>query len=223
MTNSQSAATARRTVKVFGSAVVKVPPDVADITANVSRLEQRPEVAFATARKGAHAVSTHLNALGLAEVGTSTVTLSQEWTFGGGERKPVGYRAKIGFHIVLRDTSRVDEVLTGVIGAGANELVAVRFQTSRLADVRADARRQAVVAARAKAELYANATGSGVGQVLAVEDVSPDSVGGRGESHMRSAGSVGEVAEPEDFRAIDPAAVTVTAAVTIVYELAAAT
>ena len=40
-------------VKVFGSAVVRVAPDMASIVIAVSRLEQKPEAAFSKARQGA--------------------------------------------------------------------------------------------------------------------------------------------------------------------------
>jgi uncharacterized protein YggE len=210
-----------RTAKVFGSAVIKVAPDVADVRVAVTRLEKAPGAAFASARKAAGAVGSYLNGLGLHEVGMSRVTMSQETWFTNGEKKLLGYKAAIGFHVVLRETARVDEVLTGVVEAGANELTAITFQTSRLAEVRADARRRAVGAARDKAELYATAVGAAVGRALAVEDVSPDRVTGRGESHMIAGGgaAAGSPDDGDDLRAIDPAAVAVAAAVTIVYEL----
>ena len=47
--------------------------------------------------------------------------------------------------------------------AGANELTSVTFQTTRLKEVRADARRRAVAAAREKAELYCSAAGVSAG------------------------------------------------------------
>ncbi len=209
-------------IRVFGSAVVKVPPDVATLVLAVSRLEKEPAAAFASVRRAAHAVGDHLAEAGVQEVGTSRVTLAQETQFANGQRKLVGYTARITFRVLLRDPSRVDDVLTGTIAAGANELTSVTFQTSRLAEERAEARRQAVAAARAKAELYAAAAGVDVGPVLGIEDVSPDAIAGHGESvGSRGLGSPGGAAADDggDLRAIDPAAVNVTAAVTITYGL----
>ena len=208
-------------IKVFGSAVVKVPPDVATLVLAVSRLEKEPAAAFAAVRRAAHAVGDHLAEAGVQEVGASRVTLAQDTQFANGERKLLGYTARITFRVLLRDPGRVDDVLTGTIAAGANELTSVTFQTSRLAEERAEARRQAVAAARAKAELYAAAAGVAVGPVLAIEDVSPDATVGHGESTFRSSGggAAGAADDGGDLRAIDPAAVNVTATVTITYGL----
>jgi uncharacterized protein YggE len=64
---------------------------------------------------------------------------------------------------------KVDPLLSGLIAAGANELTSVTFQTTRLKDLRADARRRPVAAAREKAELYCQAAGVTVGTVLAID------------------------------------------------------
>ena len=114
---------------------------------------------------------------------------------------------------------KTDSLLTGLIAAGANELTSVIFQTTRLKELRVDARRRAVVAAREKAELYCTAAGVSVGRVLAIEDVNPESLSGRNEGHTyREPAIVDDWGEPA---AIDPAAIAVGAAVNIVYEIVA--
>jgi len=121
----------------------------------------------------------------------------------------------IGFNVVLRELDKVDALFSGLIAAGANHLISVTFQTTRLKDIRADARRRAVAAARAKAELYCQAAGVGVGEVLAIEDVNPESLSGRSEGHTyREPVAVNDSGEPG---AIDPGAITVGAAVYVVY------
>jgi uncharacterized protein YggE len=53
----------------------------------------------------------------------------------------------------------VQQLLVDVVAAGANEIEAVDFDVIGKDDMRAEARRQAVAAARRKAELYADAAG----------------------------------------------------------------
>jgi uncharacterized protein YggE len=65
-------------VKVFGSAVLRVAPDTASIVVAVSRLEQKPEIAFSKAREGAQGVTAYLHKAGVKDFGSSRVTLSQE-------------------------------------------------------------------------------------------------------------------------------------------------
>ena len=206
-------------VRVFGSAVVRVAPDTAAIVVAVSRTEQKPEAAFAKAREAAQAVNAYLHKAGLEDFGSSRVTLSQEFRYTNGENRFVGYQAKIGFNVVVRELDKADTVLSGLIAAGANELTSVTFQTTRLKDLRADARRRAVAAAREKAELYCEAAGVAVGCVLAIEDVNPESLSGRSEGHTyREPVAVDDAGEPG---AIDPGAITVGAAVNVVYRIEA--
>ncbi|MGL4552926.1 MAG: SIMPL domain-containing protein [Gemmataceae bacterium] len=208
----------RSSVKVFGSAVVRVAPDTASIVVAVSRTEQKPEAAFTKARDGAQGITAYLHKAGVKDFGSSRVTLSQEFRYASGEHKFVGYQAKIEFNVVLREMDRVDAVLSGLIAAGANTLTSVTFQTTRLKELRADARRRAVAAAREKAELYCKAAGVAVGGVLAIEDVNPEVLTGRSEGHThREAAPVDDAGEPG---AIDPGAIAVGAAVQIIYRIA---
>jgi uncharacterized protein YggE len=206
-------------VKVFGSAVMRVSPDMASIVVAVSRTEQKPEAAFAKAREGAQGVTAYLRRAGVRDFGSSRVTLSQESRYVNGEHKFAGYQAKIEFNVVLREMDRVDEVLSGLIAAGANTLASVTFQTTRLKELRAIARRLAVAAAREKAELYCGAAGVAVGSVLAIEDVNPEALAGRSEGHTyREAAPADDAGEPG---ATDPGAITVGAAVNVVYRIEA--
>ena len=207
-----------RGVKVYGSAVIRVAPDVATLHVAVSRREQQPEAAFAAARTAAQAVGGYLHRRGLQDVGSSHITLSQEFRYTNGEQRFMGYVARIGFSVVLRNMDQVEETLTGLIKAGANELTSVQFQTSRLRELRADARRRAVAAAREKAELYCAAAGVTAGAVLSIEDANPEFVTGRNEGHVHREPLVDDTGE---LKAMDPAAISVGAAVVVLYDLQA--
>jgi uncharacterized protein YggE len=205
-------------VRVFGSAVVRVSPDTASIVVAVSRTEQKPEAAFTKARQGAQAVSAYLHGAGVEDFGSSRITLSQEFRYANGEQRFIGYQAKIAFTVVLRDMDQVDRLLSGLIGAGANELTSVTFQTTRLKELRAEARRRAVGAAWEKAQLYCDAAGVTLGAVVAIEDQNPEVLTGRSEGHVYMEPL--PVDDTGDPSAIDPGAITVGAAVKVLYRLA---
>ena len=151
------------------------------------------------------------------EFGSSRVGLTREFRYTSGENRFVGYKAKIEFNVVLREMDTLEVLLSGLIEAGADELTSVTFQTTRLKELRAESRRRAIAAAREKAELYCLAAGVAVGSVLVIEDVNPESVSGRSEGHSsRETTPVDDSNEPG---AIDPGAITVTAAVNVVYRL----
>jgi uncharacterized protein YggE len=97
-------------VKVFGSAVIRVEPDMASIVVAVYRTEQKPEVAFSKAHEGAKCVTAYLRQMEVNDFGSSRVTLSEDFAYAEGKNKFVGYLAKIEFNVVLRDIDRVDAV-----------------------------------------------------------------------------------------------------------------
>ncbi len=215
MSENQNPVRVARSVRVFGSAVLRVASDMASLVVAVTRVEQKPEDAFANAREAAQAVTTYLHKAGIKDFGSSRVTLSQEFRYNNGENRFIGYQAKIGFNVIVREMDKVDALLSGLIAAGANDLTSVTFQTTRLKEFRTDARQRAVVAAREKAELYCAAAGVAVGSVVTIEDVNPESLSGRNEGHtFREPPAVDDTGEPG---AIDPGAIAVGAAVNIVY------
>ncbi|MGA2232969.1 MAG: SIMPL domain-containing protein [Tepidisphaeraceae bacterium] len=100
-------------VRVFGSSIIRVSPDTATISVAVSRLEKDPKKAFGAARQAAAAVQSYLSKQNLDGFGSSRITLLQEHQFIQSERRLIGYRAKIGYSITLRDLDRI-EIVAGV-------------------------------------------------------------------------------------------------------------
>src|SRR5215469_5594388 len=90
-------------VTVFGSSLIRVPPDRASVAIGVSRVEKEPTSAFASARKAAASVQKFLGKGQFGDFGSSRVTLTQELRYTQGQQKPIGYRARIGYSIMLRD------------------------------------------------------------------------------------------------------------------------
>jgi uncharacterized protein YggE len=160
-------------VRVFGSSTLRVAPDTATIAIAVSRVEPLPKDAFASAHLGAASVLQFLTTHKAGEFGSSRITLSQELRFIQSEQRFMGYKARVGYSITLRDLGRLEEVLTGAISAGANELTSVQFETSELKKLRGQARKEAVAAAREKAELYCREARVALGRVMAIEDGRP--------------------------------------------------
>lgn len=202
-------------ITTFGSALLRVEPDIASLKFSVSRLEQQPQEAFQQAREGAKAVSVYLSQGNIKDFGSSRINLSQKFRYSGGENHFVGYSAQIAFHVLLHDLDRMEEVLIGVIKAGANEINSVEFQTSRLKELRAEVRQRAVAAAHEKAQIYSEAAGVALGPVTHIEDVNPDQLRGQ-EGHQL------QKAQPDDegeLLAINPGSISVGGAVLIAFEL----
>jgi uncharacterized protein YggE len=146
-----------------------------------------------------------------AAVERSRLDLKSEWTYGN-ERKFVGYRCKASFAVEFGNLDDVQPLLVDLVAAGANEIEAVDFDVTTKGELRVEARRQAVAAARRKAELYAEAAGVGLGAVLHIDDVDPEHVG---FERYRGHGA-GGAATPEDLA---PGHVVVSAAVILGFSI----
>src|SRR5689334_17465411 len=124
-------------IDVVGSALIRVAPDYASLQVAVSRLAQQPAGAFAEVHEGSKGVAEFLRRAGVAEgdVASSAVTLAQEHDFVANQRRFLGYRARVGFHVLLRDLARLEPILVGVVDAGANVVEAVQMRTTRLKEL----------------------------------------------------------------------------------------
>jgi uncharacterized protein YggE len=196
-------------VTVFGSAISRVAPDLASVACAVSRLEQKPDKAFAEARKGAQSVQECLRRLKVVDFGASRVTLEQKHRFSNGENRFIGYEARIAFRVQVPELDRTEQVVCALVDAGANEIERVGFETKALKEVRAEARRAAV------AENYCRAAGMSLGRVLHIEDVNPDTMRGRSEGHVRGPSNADDIG---DGHAFDPSSIQVNAAVLVAFE-----
>jgi uncharacterized protein YggE len=204
-------------ITVFGSAIIRVEPDVASLTLGVTSLKTRPRDAFGETRAGAAKVRKYLAQAGIEEVATSRISLAQKHRYNGGENHFVGYMARMAFNILLRDLDRVEEILSGAVDAGTNEVTAVEFQTSRLKEMRAQARQQAVAAAREKAQVYCEAADVRLGAVLHIEDQNPDVLRGReGHGHVISEP---QIDDEGPLRTFDPGSIIIGAAVQVSFRI----
>ncbi|MBA3531855.1 MAG: SIMPL domain-containing protein [Ardenticatenales bacterium] len=202
-------------ISVFGSAVIRVTPDVVALDFSVSRLEQKPKDAFKKTHEATQQIRSYLSRAQVGDVGSSHITLSKTTRHINGEYRFLGYTARVAFQILLRKLDQMEEILAGVIDAGANEVDAVRFDTTHLKEIRAEARRQAVTAAREKAENYCKAAGVSLGEILHIEDVNPESLRG----HMSHVQIEAQLDDDDTPRAFDPGSIVVTAAVNLAFSL----
>jgi uncharacterized protein len=210
-------------VTTFGSTVIRVDPDIASIQFAISRTEIHPKESFRVVREASKKVADYLQHADFKkETSSSRISLSQAWDFVGGTRKFVGYTAKATFYTLLYDLDQLENLLVGIVDAGANEISDVDFQTSRLKELRSEARRKAVEAATEKAKNYCLAAQIKLGGVIHIEDINPDMLGRRYEGHMISQNEIIrlEPAETEDLQAFNPGGITVSAAVLMSFNIA---
>jgi uncharacterized protein len=203
-------------VAVYGAASVKALPDLVRTRFKVVRLEQSPSRSFEAASDAVHDVRRTLRDHGVpdAAVERSRLNLQTIWAYSGGTRTFLGYQCQATFAVESRNLDDVQPLLVNLVAAGANEIDAVDFDVVAKRELRAEARRKAVAAARAKAELYAEAAGVRLGAVVHIDDVETDQpdVG-----LYRSHSAVPDTASEQDLA---PGHVVVSAAMILGFALA---
>jgi uncharacterized protein len=159
-------------VVTYGAASVKAMPDLVRVRFKVIKLEQTPSEAFAAASDAVRTVRQALRDHGVADaaVERSRLDLKSAFDFAN-QRRFLGYQCQASFALESANLDDAQQLLVDLVGAGANEIEAVDFDVQAKPDLRAEARRQAVAAARRKAELYAEAAGVRIGAVLHIDDV----------------------------------------------------
>jgi uncharacterized protein YggE len=203
-------------VSAYGAASVKAAPDLVRIRLVVERVEPSPKEAFEAGQANVTGLRNVLRRHDVpdAAVSASRLRLSSAWEGYGKEREFLGYRCEASFTIESGNLDGLQQLLIDVVDAGVNRVDEVVFDVHGKGELRAQARRKAVDAARAKALLYAEAAGVQLGPVVHIQDVDPESVG---NERYRGHGSGGDTAEED----LAPGHVVVSAAVLLGFSLVA--
>lgn len=206
-------------VSVFGSALLRAEPDLAQVELSIVRICDKPVKAFEQTRQALRVVTDVLRGRGVPDKCIQTSQVSVEMAYGDyPQRKFLGYRAGINLRILLENLSVIESLLSEVVEAGAHHIEGVAYQTSHLKKLRAQAREYAVASARGKAEVYARAAGIGLGSVLHIEDVNPEEVRRRGHSPDLDLTDHDEMGDPGTLQS---GSILITAAVMMTFAIIA--
>ena len=99
---------------------------------------------------------------------TQRVTLNDQYDY---QKKKHNYVATQTIVILLKDLSKYDELMEGIVDAGINNISNVDFKSSKLEIYKSDARKLAMKDAKAKADDYiAVLAGQKVGKAFTISD-----------------------------------------------------
>lgn len=212
MTDASSSDTGGRIV-VRGTGRVSVEPDVAELRLGVS--VARPTVA--TARADAAATMTAIlqvvTGAGVErrDVRTSILSVQPRYDYRDGQAPVLtGYELANVVEVTVRDLAHLGVVIDGTLGAGATSLDGLTFRVDDPTVAEAEARRRAMAAARARADVLAEAGAlriAGVQDIVEGDAVRPPSPFGKAERMLMAA----DVATPVEAGSTE---VAVTVSVT---------
>lgn len=163
-------------ITVTGTGTVEAAPDIATLSIGVTTQGETAAAALGANTAALEAVMARLTAAGIEtrDMQTSNLSLNPNWT--GYESSSVtgptivGYTANNMLTIRVRQLDSLGTVLDAAVADGANTLNGLSFGFADPDPLLDLARQEAVVVARARAELLATAAGVKLGRVVSISE-----------------------------------------------------
>jgi uncharacterized protein len=161
-----------KTVRVVGTAEVKVVPDRAVIEVGVEKQDPSASTAKHAEDAAARRILATLHANGVDEKDIQTTFLSLQPQTTYVKKVRVSYFvAQQTLTITVRDLAKLDQLLEVLIKAGGNRIDSIGYETSDLRKYRDQARDMAVKSAQEKAGTLAKALSQDIGKAQSIEEV----------------------------------------------------
>jgi uncharacterized protein YggE len=156
-------------INVSGEGKIKVVPDQVTILATVETKGTNAKEVKKLNDQQMEAVLKLVKSMNLApaDYKTKRVSLNPQYDY---EKKKHTYNATQTIEILLKDLSKYDELMEGLVDQGINRIDNVTFQSSKLAQYQSEARKLAMKEAKAKAEDYVSVLGQKVGAGFTITD-----------------------------------------------------
>ncbi|MFN2197586.1 MAG: SIMPL domain-containing protein [Anaerolineales bacterium] len=160
-----------RTISVNGTGTVNLDPDMATINIGVHTENSDAQQAVADNNAQAQEVMDVLKNAGIAERDISTSNFSiyprQDYDKDGNVISTT-YVVDNSVQVKVRDLSTIGSVLDAVVSAGANSINGIQFSVEDSSAAYNDALEAAVMSARSRAEVLAEAAGVELGEVQSI-------------------------------------------------------
>ena len=204
-------------VTAQGHGEIKVKPDIALVTVAVTT--QSKDQAEAVSRNAAQTTAAlgALRAAGIAEkdIQTQSYTVQPQYDYNASPPLLTGYQVTNSVQATVRDLTKVGLVIDKTTQAGASQISGVAFDLSDRRQAEAQALALAVVTARLKAAVMAQAAGVDLGRLLTVTE-------GGAAPPIQPIFALRAMAKAAPETPIADQQITVTADATLVYAMGAA-
>lgn len=156
-------------VTVSGEGKVKVAPDQASISISIETKGTKAEEVKRENDKKMDAILKFVKKSNIAaeDFQTQRISLNPNYDY---EKKKYSYVATQTVQILLRDLSKYDVLMEGLVSEGINRIDNVEFKSSKMTQLQSDARKLAMKDAKAKAEDFVSVLGQKVGKAILILD-----------------------------------------------------
>ena len=212
----------RRTITVTGTAEVNVPPDICYLSFGCESFDKKSAtVAYKANSQAMVAVAAAIKAAGIPDkdIQTTNLTMAPQYRY---DEKPTrryfdGYKVSQRVSVKVRDLSKVSAVLDAAVTAGANEVGSVSFTVENPKKYTADARVDALKAAKAKAEKICEVTGMKLGKPITVSENEPGNY--RSYYAQTANAAVDFAGGDQDISSLQPGEMKLAHTVYVTYEM----
>lgn len=205
-------------ISVSGEGKVKVTPDQAAIVITVETKGANAKDVKKENDQKVEAVLKFIKKINLPteDYKTRRVALNPQYEY---ESKKRFYNASQTIEILLKDLTKYDSLMEGLVDAGVNRIDGVTFQSSKLAQYQAEARKLAMKDAKAKADDFVSVLGQKVGKALTISDNSSNYYPSPTPVYaMKATMSDAAEATPRETLAIGEIAIVVNVSVSFILE-----
>ncbi|MEM9027808.1 MAG: SIMPL domain-containing protein [Pseudomonadota bacterium] len=163
-------------ISISATGSVSAEPDAAVVMVGVATEDAAAKVALDANSKAMAAVIAGMKELGIAtkDLATQQIVLAPKYRRNKGassSRSEIdGFTVRNMLQIQVRKLDQLGTVLDRATELGANQIGGIRFVVSTAEDLMDEARRNAVATARHRAQLYAEAAGVKLGEVLSLSE-----------------------------------------------------
>lgn len=204
-------------ISVSGEAKIKVTPDEAIITVAV---ENTGKEAAEVKKKNDETVDKVLkiikqSGIAIADFQTQRVNLYKNYDYNAKKHNYVAHQT-ISIH--LKDLSKYDKLMMDLVDSGINNIQGVDFKSSKIKDIERQARKNAMIDAKQKAEDYVSVlAGQKVGKALVISDNSHTNYPTPYFAEMKTM-AMADASMPRETLAIGEIEIVSTVAVSFVLE-----
>lgn len=170
-----SATADQNKIVMSGTSDVTGVPDQLSFHVSVRNTSSDVSTALGNTGNAMHRVLAALNKVGIDRKDTQSTGLSihPEYSYSNGTRVLVGYQASQSMTVLVRSLPDAGSAIAAAVGAGGNAVQVgnVQLKIGDMDALLSKARADAVADAKAKAQDYADAAGTSLGDVISVHEV----------------------------------------------------
>lgn len=156
-------------INVAGEGKIKIAPDQVSISVSVETKGTKADDVKRDNDKKMDAILKFIKKSNLPaeDYQTQRVSLNPNYDY---EKKKSNYVATQTVQILLKDLSKYDSLMEGLVNEGINKINNVEFKSSKMTQLLSESRKLAIKEAKGKAEDFVSVLGQKVGKAILISD-----------------------------------------------------